>query len=79
MSHEDSRKDLLIQEFEKLLGDGNFFNVAALVRIGFFGSAPAGTAALNRGDLPYIRVGRKRRIVPRSALLKYFSENLKAY
>jgi hypothetical protein len=66
----------LIKELDTFLGNKPYFTGTQLIEIGLFGSASAVTSALKKGLLPSIKISPKRTIVPRSAVVKYFRENL---
>lgn len=71
-----SNNESLIAEFAKSLGDKPYFTGKQLIDLGLFGSATGISKALNNGVLPFIRVSKKRRVVPRSAVVQYFQNNL---
>lgn len=66
----------LVQELDRFLGEKPYITGNQLIEIGLFGSASAVTAALKREVLPSIRISPKRIVVPRSAVLEYFRNNL---
>jgi hypothetical protein len=66
----------LVDEFDKLLGNKPYCTGTQLIEIGLFGSTAAVTAALKRGTLPSVKISPKRTVVPRSAVLDYFRNNL---
>jgi len=66
----------LVQEFNNFLGDKPYFTSNQLIDLGLFGSYSAANAALKRGAIPSIKVSPKRTVVPRSAVLEYFRNNL---
>lgn len=66
----------LIEEFDRLLGDKPYFTVKQLIDLGLFGSVSAASKALKRGDLPSVKVSEKRTVIPRSAALQFFKDNL---
>ncbi len=72
------KTESLIQEFENFLGKKPYFTTNQLIEIGLFGSASAANAAIKRGSLPTIKISPKRTVIPRSAVLEYFRNNLTA-
>ena len=71
-----SQIDNLVQEFDELLGKKPYFTLTQLIELGLFGSSAAAATALKRGILPCIKMGPKRTVIPRSAVLGFFKENL---
>ena len=71
-----TNSDLLVEELGKALGDKPYFTGNQLIEIGLFGSASAVNAALKIGSLPSIKISPKRTVVPRSAVIQYFRNNL---
>ena len=65
--------DKLFQEFE----NRHFFTIDDLYIFGLFGTKYAVRQALNSGVLPFVQVSKRRRIVPKVALLEYLQINLK--
>lgn len=63
----------LFQEFE----NRHFFTIDDLYIFGLFGTKYAVRQALNSGVLPFVQVSKRRRIVPKIALLEYLQINLK--
>jgi hypothetical protein len=63
----------LFQEFE----NRHFFTIDDLYIFGLFGTKYAVRQALNSGLLPFVQVSKRRRIVPKIALLEYLQINLK--
>lgn len=68
--------EFLVQEFDNFLVNKPYFTPAQLIEIGLWGSSSAASAALKRGDLPSIKISPKRTVVPRSAVVEYFRNNL---
>lgn len=66
----------LLEEFNKFLGEKPYFTACQLIELGLFGSYSAVNAALKRGLIPHIKISKKRTVVPRSAVLEYFRNNL---
>ncbi|MGC1878841.1 MAG: hypothetical protein WA678_05655 [Rhabdochlamydiaceae bacterium] len=64
--------DELFKEFE----DRHFFTIDDLYIFGLFGTKYAVRQALNSGVLPFVQVSKRRRIVPKIALLEYLRINL---
>jgi len=62
----------LFQEFE----NRHFFTIDDLYIFGLFGTKYAVRQALNSGALPFVQVSKRRRIVPKIALLEYLQINL---
>lgn len=65
----------LLAEFNQLLGERPYFGISTLTQLGLFGSNSAATAAIRRGELIAVRMG-KRFVIPRSSALDYFRKNL---
>ena len=63
----------IFQEFE----NRHFFTIDDLYIFGLFGTKYAARQALNSGVLPFVQVSKRRRIVPKIALLEYLQINLK--
>ena len=68
--------ETLVREFDELLGKKPYFTAKQLIDLGLFGSVSAASKALKRKDIPSIKVSEKRSVIPRSAVLKFFKENL---
>lgn len=64
--------DELFKEFE----DRHFFTIDDLYIFGLFGTKYAVRQALKSGVLPFVQVSKRRRIVPKIALLEYLRINL---
>ncbi len=62
----------LFQEFE----NRHFFTIDDLYIFGLFGTKYAARQALKSGVLPFVQVSKRRRIVPKIALLEYLQINL---
>jgi hypothetical protein len=65
--------DELFKEFE----DRHFFTIDDLYIFGLFGTKYAVRQALKSGVLPFIQISKRRRIVPKIALLQYLQVNLR--
>lgn len=63
----------LFQGFE----NRQFFTIDDLYIFGLFGTKYAARQALNSGVLPFVQVSKRRRIIPKIALLEYLQINLK--
>ncbi|MEI8124530.1 MAG: hypothetical protein WCG42_02100 [Parachlamydiaceae bacterium] len=65
--------DKLFQEFK----NRHFFTIDDLYIFGLFGTKYAVRQALKSGVLPFVQISKRRRIVPKIALLEYLQVNLK--
>ncbi len=70
--------DNIILELDRQLGDQLFVTIGLLLNLGIFGSTSAARAAIQHGLLPYVRVGPKRIVIPKSAVLAYIKQNTRA-
>lgn len=68
--------NLIIEEFIKEIGELQFFTIEDLQNLGFFGTKYAARRALKNGQLSYIRISDRRRVIPRSVLLEYLRNNI---
>ena len=55
----------------------HFFTIDDLYIFGLFGTKYAARQALNSGILPFVQVSKRRRIIPKIALIEYLQINLK--
>ena len=64
--------DGLVKEFD----DRHFFTIDDLYTFGLFGTKYAARKALNSGQISFVQISKRRRIIPRPALLDYLRNNL---
>ncbi len=69
------KENLMIAEFSEKLGDRQFFTVQDLQLFGLYRTLESARKALKNGDLPYIRVSPRRRLISRAILLKFIRDN----
>lgn len=67
--------NLLIQELTNRLGDHSFYTLKQLTSIGFFGSMSAARNALDEGLIPFLKVSKRRYVIPRQSLIAYLQSN----
>ena len=65
----------LIKAIEKQIGDYSFFSTKQLIKLNIFGSPSAVRLALQRGDLSFVKISKKRFIISRNDLIKYLIDN----
>jgi hypothetical protein len=70
------RLNLISEDFAKEIGCLQFFTIKDLQNLGVFGTKYAARRALKNGQLSYIRISDRRRVVPRSVLLEYLRNNI---
>ncbi|EKE08559.1 MAG: hypothetical protein ACD_17C00102G0005 [uncultured bacterium] len=71
-----SKTKFVSDEFFKEFKDRHFFTIDDLYIFGLFGTKYAVRQALDSGVLPFIQISKRRRIVPKIALLEYLRINL---
>lgn len=71
-----SKTKFVLDELFKEFKDRHFFTIDDLYIFGLFGTKYAARQALDSGILPFIKVSKRRRIVPKIALLEYLRINL---
>jgi hypothetical protein len=69
--------EALLKAFEVQLGDSFFITVRQLVDYGFYGSLSSARQALLQGQLPIVRVSKRRILVPRPSLIEFLRQNIK--
>lgn len=67
--------EYLIKELDAKLGDRSLITIRQLVDFGFFGSMSSARTALAEGHLPFIVISRRRRAIPKQALISYIQAN----
>lgn len=70
-------KSNFINKFFQELENRHFFTIDDLYIFGLFGTKYAARQALKSGVLPFVQISKRRRIVPKIALLEYLQVNLK--
>jgi len=68
----------LVKHFEDRLGEGELLPITDLVRCGLYGSVGAAKQAIERGDLPGLKVSRNRTLIPRQAILAHIRKSVLA-
>jgi len=68
--------DTLIEELESKLGETSFVTIRQLVDCGIYGSMSGARIALSEGNLPFIQISERRRVIPRLVLLEYLRNNI---
>lgn len=68
--------DGVVEELNQKIGDRAFFTLPELVSLGLFGTVQTARHALIEGHLPFIRISKRRCVIPRVALLEYVHNNL---
>ena len=71
-----SKTKFVLNELFKEFEDRHFFTIDDLYSFGLFGTKYAVRQALKSGVLPFVQVSKRRRIVPKTALLEYLRINL---
>jgi hypothetical protein len=64
-----SKTNFLIDELFKEFKNRHFFTIEDLYIFGLFGTKYAARQALNSGILPFVKISKRRRIIPKIALL----------
>ncbi|MEI8329826.1 MAG: hypothetical protein WCG14_07515 [Chlamydiia bacterium] len=72
-----SKTKFVLDELFKEFKDRHFFTIDDLYIFGLFGTKYAARQALNSGILPFVQVSKRRRIIPKIALIEYLQINLK--
>jgi len=73
----NSKTKFVLSELFKEFEDRHFFTIDDLYIFGLFGTKYAVRQALKSGVLPFVQVSKRRRIVPKIALLEYLQINLR--
>lgn len=68
--------DELIKELNQKIGDRSFFTLPELVSFGLFGTVQTARYVLKESEVPFIRVSKRRCVIPRAALINYIRANL---
>lgn len=68
----------IIAQFEKKLGNDDFFSPSQLVKAGVFGSKTSCRNALIKGTFPCLKISPGRTLIPRASIIAYLRNSFYA-
>ncbi len=66
----------LLETLEAKLGDSFFITARQLVDCGLYGSVNSARIAIESGNLPFVRISKRRLVIPRHNLMEFLRTSL---